>query len=190
VTDQGSTVNINNGLDQALRHSGRFPLRRAIDKLAAGGLGLASVLIGLMGLNIVLDVVGRNVFGQPLPSTLEMVQFLWMPGLAILALGHTTLRSEEIRVTVLTDALSPAGAKVADIASAVVAGGLMGWVMVLCWERALVSFQLDEKTAGTAFPIWPGRFLVAIGVTILLIAIVGRLSDLLRPTHPGQGAHS
>ncbi|MGX7727521.1 TRAP transporter small permease subunit [Rhodococcus sp. 5G237] len=150
---------------------------RLVDRIAAGGVGLAGVLVGLMGFNIIIDILAR-VAGDPLPATLDMVQYLWMPGLALLALGSTELRSEQIRVTVLTDALSPVGAKVADIVGAIVVGGLMAWVTVLCWERAFAAFEIGEKTAVTNVPIWPGRFLVAIGVTLLLICAGARLCEL------------
>lgn len=169
-----------NSTARATSTSRPLPLR-LVNTIAAGGAGVAGVLLGIMTLHIVVDVLARNFFGRLLPYTLDVVQYLWMPGLAILALGLTELRGDHIRVTVLLDALSPLTSRLVDTLSGVVSVALVGWVTILCWEKALEARAIDEIAAGTGFPVWPGRFLVAIGVTLMLAGAVARIWILNRP---------
>ncbi len=154
----------------------RLPWLKWIDRfntlLAVLG-GIATV--GLM-INIVLDVLGRFFFNRPLPGTLDLTQFAWMPSLVSLGLGYALLRGEHIRVNLLT---APTGERTQRIIEIVSMVFTLGTVALFIWfgsEKAVEAMNFGEKAVGTPWlEIWPYRWIIVVGMLGLLLQAIAVL---------------
>ena len=135
--------------------------------------GVATV--GLM-LNIVADVIGRYFFNRPLPGTLDLTQFAWMPMLVSLGLGYALLRGEHIRVNLLTAPTGPRTQRIIEIVGMVFT---LGTVAMLIWfgtEKAVDAMGFSEKAVGTPWlAIWPFRWVITVGLVGLLLQAFAQL---------------
>ena len=134
----------------------------------AGGAACA-----LMAFNIILDVIGRSFFNQPLPGTLDMTQFVWMPTLVALGFGFALLRGEHIRVSLLTGGASPRVKRVIELISMV---AIFVVSLVLAYytvDKAVDAMGFDERAVGTSWVlIWPFRWVVVAGLLALALQSV------------------
>ncbi|WP_167042159.1 TRAP transporter small permease [Salinibacterium sp. ZJ454] len=154
----------------------RLPWLKWIDRfntvLAVLG-GIATV--GLM-INIVFDVLGRFFFNRPLPGTLDLTQFAWMPALVSLGLGYALLRGEHIRVNLLT---APTGERTQRIIEIVSMVFTLGTVALFIWfgsEKAVEAMNFGEKAVGTPWlEIWPYRWIIVVGMLGLLLQAIASL---------------
>jgi TRAP-type mannitol/chloroaromatic compound transport system permease small subunit len=154
----------------------RLPWLKWVDRFsillaALGGLCTAALMI-----NIVIDVVSRNLFDRPFEGALDLTQFVWMPCLVALGLGYALLRSEHIRVNLLT---APTAARVQRVIEVVGMIFTMGVVAMFIWfgvEKAAAAMELSEKAVGTRWlAIWPFRWVVALGLLGLLLQACAQL---------------
>lgn len=136
-----------------------------VDRISTWLAAVAAACTGLMALHIVADALGRTMFRQPLPATLELTQYGWMPALAALALGYAMLLGEHIKVDLLTGGASPQVRRVVQTVAMFVT---LATVALLAWaavESAIASVELAEHSAGAAWvPVWPGRIALGVGM--------------------------
>lgn len=154
---------------------------RMTDGAVRAAVGVVAILVALMMIHLMLDSAGRNLFNAPVPGTTDVVTNLWMPGLAILALGHAQLRDEQVRVTILTEKTSPRARRVLEVAAEVVGGLTVLLLTVLTAQVFLASLEVGKRaTSSRWLPIWPGQLLVVIGFAICTLAAVARVYRLAR----------
>lgn len=129
--------------------------------------GVAAV--GLM-LNVFLDVIGRTFLKSPIPPTLELTQYAWMPTLISFGLGFALLRGEHIRVSLMTGPTNQRTQRVIEIVSMSFA---FATVAVLTYYTAIRAYDaqgIGEAAVGTSWlPIWVFRWIVVIGLFGLLL---------------------
>lgn len=94
---------------------------------------------------------------------------------AFLALAHTFMAGEHIRVTLLVDRIGAATRRVVDrfaVALAVVMAAYLAYYMTkLAWQ----SWQFDERSSGLiALPMWVPQAAMAFGAIVFFLAIVDR----------------
>lgn len=131
---------------------------------------VGGVVTILMMLNIVADVIGRYFYNRPLPGTLDLTQFAYMPALVALALGYATLQAEHIRVNLLTAATGERTQRIVEIfamAFSFVTVILFIWFGI---EKAEQAMGFGERAVGTPWlMIWPFRWVLVIGLIGLLL---------------------
>ncbi len=154
----------------------RVPWLKWIDRfnvlLAVVG-GIATV--GLM-VNVVLDVIGRFFYNRPLPGTLDLTQFAWMPTLVSLGLGYALLRGEHIRVNLLTAPTGPRTQRIIEIVGMVFTLGTTAMFIYFGAEKATDAMEFGEKAVGTPWlEIWPYRFVIVVGMVGLLLQAFAQL---------------
>lgn len=158
---------------------------RMIDRLTTALVWLVGILVVLMSINIIVDVVGRNLLDVSIYGTTELVSFAWMPGIACLALGYAQFHNEHIRVTLLRENVSARVARVLDVFAELVALALALWILQLCWFEFNNSRLLGETATGlTWLPKWPGRLCLVLAYAGVVAAAIARLHQLLR--NPGS----
>jgi TRAP-type mannitol/chloroaromatic compound transport system, small permease component len=154
----------------------RFRWTEWIDRLNAvlafvGGIAA----LGLM-VNVVLDVLGRTLLHHPIPPTLDLTQFTWMPVLVSLGLGYTLQRGEHIRVNLLT---SPTGSRTQRLIEIVSMAVTLATVAPLAWytaARAQTSIKSGEAAVSTEWLLlWPFRWIVVIGLIGLFLQAIAQL---------------
>jgi TRAP-type mannitol/chloroaromatic compound transport system permease small subunit len=148
----------------------RVPWLRWIDRLSILLAILGGVAtLGLMT-NVVIDVLGRYFFNRPLPGTLDLTQFAWMPTLVSLGLGYALLRGEHIRVNLLTAPTRPRTQRIIEIVGMVftfVTAALFIW---FCVRKANEAMDFGEKAVGAHWlAIWPFRWVIVVGMIGLML---------------------
>lgn len=135
--------------------------------------GVATV--GLM-LNVVIDVIGRFFFNQPLPGTLDLTQFTWMPSLVSLGLGYALLRGEHIRVSLLTGPTGSRTQRIIEIVGMVFTLGTTALLILFGTEKAAEAMEFGEKAVGTPWlEIWPYRWVIVVGMVGLILQALAAL---------------
>ena len=170
-------------------------MRRSLDALYDAAAYLAAlVLIGTL-LMVLLGIFGRLLSFQ-VRGTDAYAGYL-MAGAGFLALAHTLMRGEHIRVTLVLEHAGAAGKRWLErwsLAVALLLSVAFAWYSVrLAWQS--YAFH-DISTGNDATPLWIPQLSMAAGNVILAIAfidlLVGELSGRRRriPTpHADEPAH-
>lgn len=158
-------------------------------------LGIASGITTLLiTLTVVADVVGRAVFNHPIHGATELSELL-LVAMVFFGLAAAQQGRQNYAIDIATRHL-PKG-----VQSALEVFGYLFCLAVtvaLAWfatNQAISSFQRGEAGFGIfPFPIWPARFVLAVGLWLLALQF---LCDVLRHligapraiTPEGAGSH-
>jgi TRAP-type C4-dicarboxylate transport system permease small subunit len=157
--------------------------RRVLDGLylLAGwlaGLFLIAILLLMMGLSL-----GREV-GLNIPAGDDFAAWC-MASMAFLGLAHTFKKGDMIRVGLLLERLrgrAKLAAEAWSLSVALIAVGFFAWQ---AGRMTYDSWRFDDMSQGVvAVPLWMPQSGVAIGLAILVIAIVDELLRVLRGMPP------
>jgi TRAP-type C4-dicarboxylate transport system permease small subunit len=135
---------------------------RAFDRVSLLLMDLGIVVTGLLFANIVVNVVGRKLFGEPIIWSVDVAQYL-MVYLTFLPAAWLLLHGRHIRMTLVIDRLRARERRSAILAGdaiALVYSGVLTWQGWLAAHEALVS-HIDFPTI-SAIPEFP--ILVAIPI--------------------------
>jgi TRAP-type C4-dicarboxylate transport system permease small subunit len=140
---------------------------------AAKILGVAAaVLCGGLALLVTAEVILRGATGESIRGLFEIAE-LGLVMVVFLGFSQAEVDGTHVRVTLLTDRLSPATARrLRGVALLVCAVFLawMGWELI---QRAIESFETGEfRTGLLSFPVWPSRAFIALGVSFLAIVML------------------
>jgi len=148
----------------------------ALGLLMLGSVGmLVSMLLG------VADVVGTEFLGRPVPGALEVTEST-MVLIVFGALAYAQQKRAHIRVELLYGALGPRAKSFMDVTTHAVA---LVYFSLLAWQAVGelgYSWEMREATMGTIrFPLYPARFFLLVGATLLLLQLaLDLISDLAR----------
>ena len=170
--------------DPAGPHPGPLPpagqgVRRLLDGLYDGAAALAAVcMVGLLVM-VLLSVLGRQLDFN-LQGSDAYAGYL-MAASGFLALAHTLKRGEHIRVTLLLGALKGEAKRGLELwglaAGSALALLFAGYSVRLSWQ----SWRLhDISTGNDATPLWLPQVAMAIGTSLLAIALIDELVLELR----------
>jgi TRAP-type mannitol/chloroaromatic compound transport system permease small subunit len=149
-----------------MRRLGATLSRLSLRLLLLGTVGmLTSMMLG------VADVVGTKFFDWPVPGTLEFTEST-MVLIVFGALAYTQERRGHIRVELLYSQSGPRAKSFMELVTHVVA---FAFFALLAWQgigELQYSWEIREATMGTVrFPLYPARFLLVLGVTLLLVRL-------------------
>jgi len=134
---------------------------------------VAAAVIVILMLHMIADVAGRYLFNKPIPGTLELVTYWWMPLIVFLSLGWAQQRGEHITVTLLTERLSPTWRRIVETAGDAIS---LIVVAILAWyalEGATKGLAVGKASTGLVpVPIWPLEFVAALGLVGYLLQLV------------------
>lgn len=177
-----------------MTHAAERPgaLRRALDLFYVGCGVLAGVSLVLIAALVLLQITVR-LLGLVLTWTDEFAGYV-MAASSFLALAYTLNSGGHIRVTMLLDALTPAGKRWLDAFCLLMGVALTGYFtwhsMVMTWQ----SYAFNEMGQGiVAIPLWIPQLSMALGVFALLVALLDNLVCILlwgKPIYHGQEAPS
>jgi TRAP-type C4-dicarboxylate transport system permease small subunit len=155
-----------------------------IEKICAIGASIGGVLIALMAVQVLVDVLSRALFRQPIQGTYEMVSYWWMPAMAFLAVGLAQVRDQQIRVTIALEHLDPRTLKHSEVAAELICLALAVFMAYLAAKEAFISFSKGETTMFVSWiQIWPGKTAVFVGVVLLALGSFARLIKLFRSSN-------
>ena len=149
----------------------RLPLMiRLVDRLSdVAGVG-AAVILGLLTLNVIVDVLGRTFFGRPFAGTLELTTYWWMPGLVLLSFPFAERVQEHIKVTMVLEALPLPARRVIEGTIAALVAALLAVLAYFTLQDALASAAMGQTTnSRPPVAVWPFKFVAVAGVALLAL---------------------
>lgn len=154
-------------------------MRQFLDRLYdAAGMLAALFLVGTLAM-VLLGIAGR-LLNFHVPGTDAYAGYS-MAAAGFLALAHTLMRGEHIRVTLILERLvgqSRRGLELWALAVGVLLAALLAFYSV---RLAYQSWDFhDISTANDATPLWIPQSTMAIGALIFLIAMIDELVAELR----------
>jgi len=156
-------------------------VRRWLDGLYDASLAVAGIfLIGMFAV-MVGEAVMRTS-GSFLSGASELVG--WFSAAAgFLALPATFIRGEMVRVSLLTDRLSPRVRKPVLIGCALLAIAFTAYMLWAVASYLWSSYRFGEMTQGMIYiPAWVPQLSFMVGVALLLVSMIDMLTRLLLQT--------
>ncbi len=147
----------------------------AIDRGLARASGVLSIVGGvavvLMMVHISVDVVLKYTLHLPMPGTIEIISFYYMPAAIFLPLAAVERGAHHIIVELFTQHLAPrriAGYDAVACAFGVVYAAGLTWAT---GKMAVLQTSRAESWDATFFnlPIWPTRWLLPLGCGLLML---------------------
>jgi len=149
------------------------PLRCALDGLYTGAAVVAAAAIVLMFV-MMLQAVGREV-GFNFRGAVDLTS--WSnASTGALGLAYTFKHGDVIRVELLIKKLQGRRRRVAEIACLAVACAFVGYAVYAAIAFVIGSYNMHDMTDGLlVVPLWIPQIPIAVGLLILLIAVVDEL---------------
>ena len=155
---------------------------KAIDAVSRGLLALGGVAIAVMVLAISADVALKALTGHPIPATLEVTTYYFMPLAALAAIAIEQRDRHHISVELFARALPARTRAALDLFAAVLTLALMLAIAWYSFEDAVRKTAAGEYVFVGFFdlPTWPARWLVP-AVSLACAAVsMAQLAESLR----------
>jgi TRAP-type mannitol/chloroaromatic compound transport system permease small subunit len=151
--------------------------------------GIAMLMMMLAG---TLDIIGTNVFAKPVPAAFEFMAAM-MVVVVFFAVSLAQARRAHIRVEVVFQHFPKSVQFVVDILQYLLNTAFYGLIAYFGWAAGFLSFEQGEFASGIVnFPIWPARFALCVGASLMtlvciydLVAHLARWDRLMEPADPG-----
>ncbi len=141
---------------------------------APAAIAAAGALV--MVLHICAEVVSRNLFGAPIPATVEIVSQYYMVVLAFLPLAWLERRRGMVSVEATDFLLTPAMRRWSDVVIALVSAVIYAGLAYTTWLVALKNFASGTFVTAldVAVPTWPTYFLPPLGFGLAVLVTLAR----------------
>lgn len=144
-------------------------LRKAVEKMASPLGALSSVSTIIMMLAITVDVIARNIGGEPIPGLLELSETA-LVATVFLGISYAGATNAHVSVDLLTSKMPVRPARYISGLMWLLGSGMVVWFIIATAERAIHSTEMDEVTLGLlVWPVWPTRWLIVLGYLAFLI---------------------
>ncbi len=161
-------------------------MRKLLDSIYLGAAWLAALcMVGVLAM-VLASVLGRLLHFY-VPGTDAYAGYA-MAGAGFMALAHTLKKGEHIRVTLIIGRLTGGarkGMEVWALTVGVLLASLFAWY---AWRLAWQSHDFhDISTSSDATPLWIPQILMAVGTTVLWLALLDDWVLELRGQRPHGG---
>jgi len=128
--------------------------------------GFATLLITIV---ISIDVGGRAVFSAPLHSSTEISELL-LVAMVFFGLAAAQQNRQNYAIDILSRHFPPAMQRVVEAVGYLFSLAVVALLAWLSTRQAFSSYERGEAGFGiVAFPIWPGRFVLSLGLWLLAL---------------------
>ena len=142
----------------------------------------AAVIV--MMLHIVTHALARSLFDAPIYGTNEIVEYWYLPIVALLGIPAAQLQKEHITVTMLTERARPATAAVFTIFACIL-GALVS--IAFAWfgfDRAVANMAIGSTADVSDIVTWPVYFLIPVVFVLLAALYVLDAIAIIRSSEP------
>lgn len=145
------------------------PAHRGLDRLIEVP---AVVVTFLMMLHVTMNAVLRTFADQPLPNTLEYVQYWYLPAVAFLGFIAAQRRGQHVAADLIYARLPRLAQRIVLPVLLAVSSVTSAGFAWFGWQEAMHAYEID-KTAGVSDVIaWPAYFLVPLAFGSLTVQFV------------------
>src|SRR5699024_10288631 len=150
----------------------------------------AAVIV--MMVHIVVHALARSIFDAPIYGTNEIVEYWYLPIVALLGIPAAQLEKEHIRVTMVIERARPATASVFKIYACIL-GALVS--LAFAWfglDKALENMAIGQTADVSDIITWPVYFLVPIAFVLLAVlyvldaVVIARTGELVYGSVTGE----
>lgn len=129
----------------------------------------AIIVLFVMTLHVVANALMRTFVRHPLPDTLELVQYWYLPIIALLGMIAAQQAGQHIAAELIYDRLTDRGKKFYSslglVLCIIISVGFT-WFGAL---EAINSAEIGRTSGATGLPIWPVYFLVPVVFATLAV---------------------
>jgi len=146
-------------------------IKKAIQFLAKSIAFIGAIITALMMFLTVADVLGRRFFHMPIPGTFELTRF----GLVLIVsfgLAYAQIEGENIGITILYDKFPNSVKRVLNLIISLGSIGLFSIVLVNTLKYAARISNANQITSVLRLPVHPWIYISAIGVGVLILALI------------------
>jgi TRAP-type C4-dicarboxylate transport system permease small subunit len=161
-------------------------LHHAADWIGRVLLGVVAASVAASMLLGTGDVVGTQVFNQPVPGATEAISNLLVV-IVYGALPYVQRRRGHIRMELLYANVGPRAKAAMDLVTSAVALAFFSFLLWQAIAEASWSWSHRQTEMGLIrFPVYPFKAALAVGVACLLLQLVAdMIADLQRLRRPG-----
>jgi TRAP-type C4-dicarboxylate transport system permease small subunit len=139
--------------------------------------GISMLLMMFVG---AMDILGTNLFGKPVPAAYEFIATM-IAVVVYFSIAQAERQDAHIRVEIVVNQLPRYWQIAANIVKGLLSLIFFGLIAYFGWLSAFQSFGEGEYASGLInFPIWPSRFALAIGASLMAVQCVYGIMELLR----------
>lgn len=146
-------------------------MRSTLQRIMAACLTLSCIPLAILVVITAADVVARYALASSVPDTIE-ISGLMLGLLISFGLAPITYGDRQVRIEII-ESILPRGPRMVIFVTMQLIGAvvfaLMGWQAII---RSLKSYSIGEFAGYNQIPIWPAKFLFAIGTLLTFIAFV------------------
>lgn len=181
------------------RNSNLVRMRRFLDTLyrvsgalaAAFLIAIVVVVLLQVGANIIdwaVKLVTGRAIGLVVPSYAELTGF-FLAAASFLALAYTLRAGGHIRVSLLLQHMTGAKSWLFEVWCCAAGAALAGYFAVYSIDLVYESFEYNDLSSGILpVPLWIPQTGVALGLVVLMIALLDELVAVLRGQEPSYKA--
>ena len=162
-------------------------MRKLLNGMYSAAEFLAAVCMVSVLLAVLTSILSRQLEFHV--SGLDAYAGYFMASAGFLALASTLRHGEHIRVTLILNALAPAGKRRLDIAALAVGIAIAVSLAVFSTKLVLDSYTFNDiSTSNDATPLWIPQLGMSIGTILLLIAFIDLFVSRTRGDESGLDA--
>jgi TRAP-type C4-dicarboxylate transport system permease small subunit len=141
-----------------------------------GGIGLM-----LMAIHVSLDAIGKYIFSIPIPATLEIVAYYYMPIVVALPLAFVEIKNGHVAVEMIHEMFPPLVRRISLVINGLISVSFLSVLTFLAGREAWRKFLIGEFMFGE-YPIiiWPGRVIFVLGTAFFTIVVLIKTIGFLR----------
>ncbi|UCE30876.1 MAG: TRAP transporter small permease, partial [Burkholderiales bacterium] len=161
-------------------------LDRVLGALARVLLVAAGLAMVLMMMHIVADVAMKYVLNDPIDGTTEVVAAYYMTAIVFLPFAYVALSREHLDVTLFTQRLSGPVLKILTLLGLFATVLYLGFVSYHGASEAIRRTAEGEawETAARLLDVWPGRWLLPIGMGAMGLCVAAIFVRVWRTKAP------
>ena len=114
--------------------------------------------------------------------TIEIVAYYYLVALVFLPLASVELADGHTKVELLAEMIGPRSSAVTELISGFLSIGIVALITVATFHEAITQTRISAVASGPFFdlPVWPTRWIVTLGFTLFLVALITRLPEIKR----------
>jgi len=122
------------------------------------------------------EVIGRAVWSQPIPGSMELSSYM-LAAFILLGLAYTQQVKGHVRVTMFVSRLPKAWALILDVITTLLS---LFIIAVMAWQGWVVGIKEQTVSDMLRIPQFPFRLLVSVGGVFLFLELFLELTDTLK----------
>ena len=160
-------------------------LERAIARLARALGGAAALAVAGIVVVLLVSSLQRYVLARPIPITEELAAFLFV-SMAFLAIPEGFTSGRQIRILLVWQRLPRRLQGWATIAGQTASLVVLAFLVQQTWGFAAASHRYGARSYVGNMPEWPWMLLLPGGLSVLMLALFGRILVILGLTLRGE----